>query len=104
MSKYSNATEVAIFKSSPFMIKKHLGQIIRYGDTWIIMKKYSRSFPKSENYRSIFMRMQTKFKKHGIIPNDLISSRDGKPNFKNLRLNQNKDIIVIDYGDFRRKK
>lgn len=99
----NNEMEVAIYKSSPYPIKKHLGQIIKYGDTWVIMKKYSRRFPKSKKYRSIFMRMQTRFKKYGIIPDDLVSRRDGKPNLKNLRLNQNKDIIVIDYGDFRRK-
>lgn len=97
----SNAMEVAIYKSSPEPIKKHLGRIIRYGATWVIMKKYSSSFPKSNKYRINFMRMQAKFMKHGIIPNDLISWRDGKPNPKNLRLNQRKDIIVIDYGDFR---
>lgn len=88
----SNQNEVKLYKSCPRPIRKHLGKIIDYGSTWLIMKKYEREVPKSEKYVHKLRNLESMFKKFGVIPTD--TKRD------NLRLGRNKEIIMIDYCGF----
>jgi hypothetical protein len=69
------------------------------------MRKYNRKFPNSKEYKRKLNELRTIFRKNGIIPYEVVS-RQGEPNFKILRLDQNGEIVVIDYGNFRflRKK
>ncbi|MCY9694797.1 DUF7948 domain-containing protein [Paenibacillus alginolyticus] len=102
-SKYgikSNKKEVTICMTSPSEIKKHLGHILKHDDrfNWIIMKNYYINFRRNKENMKKFFDMKGKFKKNRIIPYE-ISGRDG-PNYQNLRLNSNGEIIVIDYGNF----
>jgi hypothetical protein len=103
-SKYgikNNKKEVMMYKSSPLVIKKHLGHIQKHGDgyRWLVMKKYHLNFRKTvESMRKLWV-MKHKFIKNGIIPYE-VSRRRGGPNFQNLRLKSNGEIIVIDYGNF----
>ncbi|MCZ8517198.1 hypothetical protein O9H85_33590 [Paenibacillus filicis] len=88
-----NKREIRIYKSVPSTIKKHLAEIIHYGRSWLIMKKYDRKFPKSRQYVSKLNTLKSKFRKNGITPFDI--TRD------NLRLNTSGKIKVIDYGNFK---
>lgn len=97
----SNKTEVMLYKSSPYLIKKHLGRILVYHQSydWLIMKKYSRKFPKTKRYKRELFKLLRKFKAYGIYPID--SLKRGRPHYKNLRLRRNGTIVVIDYGHFK---
>ena len=103
-SKYgvkSNKKEVTICMTSPTDIKKHLGHILKHDDryNWIIMKNYKTNFRRNKENMKKFLDMKGKFRKNRIIPYE-ISGRDG-PNYQNLRLNSDGEIIVIDYGNFK---
>jgi|GEM_PF-2343730 len=99
-----NLREIKIYKSSDSSIRKHLAEIKDYGSLWLIMKKYDRKFPKSsKTYRKKLKKLKSKFKKKGIDPKDMFN-RNNNPKTKNLRLNADGRIIVIDYGDFKFKK
>ncbi|KRF09892.1 hypothetical protein [Paenibacillus sp. Soil787] len=103
-SKYgikSNKKEVTICMTSPSEIKKHLGRILKHDDrfNWIIMKNYYINFRKNKENMKKFFDMKGKFRRNRIIPYE-ISGRDG-PNYQNLRLNFDGEIIVIDYGNFK---
>jgi hypothetical protein len=67
------------------------------------MKRYLLHFPKSKKYNQKLHKVRTKFKKNGIIPHEVVSRR-GAPNFQNLRLKNNGEIVVIDYGNFRLRR
>ncbi|MGO4274934.1 hypothetical protein AB4Z22_34750 [Paenibacillus sp. TAF58] len=96
----SNWKEVNIYKSAPSRIKKYLGRVITHGHGYriLVMKKYKRMFPRSKKYWSKLFALKSKFRRKGIIPHDLSST--------NLRLKNNGQIVIIDYGNFekRRKK
>ncbi|ALS20823.1 hypothetical protein [Paenibacillus naphthalenovorans] len=99
----SNKKEFVVYKSSTYKIKKHLGKIKKHGRRydWLIMKKYSKKFPKSKKYKRKLYKLKKLFKKNGVIPYEIMRRRTGKPNFQNLRLNKKGKIIVIDYGNFK---
>jgi hypothetical protein len=103
----SNEREVKIYRLSPLHLKKYLRKIKEYGQgyRWLTIKKYSRHFPISIKYAQILQKLKKIFKKGGIIPWEIVS-RYNKPNYQNLRLKKNGEIVVIDYGNFRfsRKK
>ncbi|WP_307428428.1 hypothetical protein [Bacillus sp. V2I10] len=44
--------------------------------------------------------MEKKFINYGIYPADIWKD-DSRPNYKNLALSEEGEIIVIDYGNFR---
>jgi hypothetical protein len=96
----SNKQEVIVYKSAPSRIKKHLGTITKYGDGYriLVMKKYNRKFPRSKKYKRKLFALRSTFMRNGIIPHDITSN--------NLRLKNNGLIVIIDYGNFekRRKK
>ncbi|WP_307442704.1 hypothetical protein [Paenibacillus sp. V4I3] len=103
-SKYgikSNKKEVTICMTSPTDIKKHLGHILKHDDryNWIIMKNYKTNFRRNKENMKKFFNMKGKFRRNRIIPYE-ISGRDG-PNYQNLRLNSDGEIVVIDYGNFK---
>ncbi|KRF09893.1 hypothetical protein [Paenibacillus sp. Soil787] len=96
----SNKQEVIIYKSAPSRIKKYLGKVIThgFGYRFLIMKRYKRMFPRSKKYKRKLSSLKRRFIMKGIIPHDLASI--------NLRLKNNGRIVIIDYGNFekRRKK
>ncbi|MDQ0875786.1 hypothetical protein QFZ77_004445 [Paenibacillus sp. V4I3] len=98
--RLSNKKEIIVYKSAPSRIKKHLGKITTYGYGYriLVMKKYSRMFPRSKKYKRKLFSLRRTFMRNGIIPHDL--------NSNNLRLKSNGRIVFIDYGNFenRRKK
>lgn len=98
----SNQREVAAFHSLPPDLRNNLGKIIGYEKKyqWVKMRKYQREFPRHIVYARKLGQLKQLFLKHGIIPWD-VTSRTGKPNYKNLRIRKNGAIVVIDYGNFR---
>jgi hypothetical protein len=100
----SNKKEVFINRSSPSKIKKHLASIIKYGDGcgWLVMKKYTLNIPDSKEYRRKLFELRTKFRKNGIVPYEVVT-RHGKPNYQNIRLKDNGKIVIIDYGNFKKR-
>jgi hypothetical protein len=104
-SKYgikSNKREVITFNSSSARVKKLLGEITYYENKyhWVTMKKYTRKIPHLKKYKRKLYRLRRKFRKYGIYPYEVVS-RNGKPNYQNLRLKKDGRIVVIDYGNFR---
>ncbi|MBP1157336.1 MULTISPECIES: hypothetical protein [unclassified Paenibacillus] len=104
-SKYgikSNKREVITYRSSSPSVRKHLANIIDFenGYKWIIMTRFNRDLPKSKEYRKKLYGLRAKFRKNGIIPYEILT-RQGRPNYQNVRLKQDGEIVVIDYGNFR---
>jgi hypothetical protein len=104
-SKYgiiSNKREVITYKSSPVPVKKWLGEITDYDYKyhWVTMKKYNQKFPHLKKYKQKLYQLRRLFRNNGIIPYEVVS-RKGAPNFQNLRLKKNGEIVVIDYGNFK---
>jgi integrase len=102
-SKYgvtSNRKEINIYKASPSPIRKYLATIKKYGSGWVVMKKYSRNFPKSKEYEQKLYKLKSKFRENGITPFEIFSTFHKKPNWENVRLKPNGEIVVIDYGNF----
>jgi hypothetical protein len=97
-----NKLEVTMYKSSSTPLKKYFAQIVDYDKAylWVTMKKYVRKFPNSPIYRRELMKIVKKFLENGIIPSKGIGHYN-KPYAPNLRLKQNKQIVVIDYGGFK---
>ncbi|OZB92353.1 hypothetical protein [Paenibacillus sp. XY044] len=104
-SKYgikSNKKEVMLYKLSPSKIKKHLARVQQYGDgyDWLVMKRYCSNFKKNNtNMRRLFA-MKAKFRYYGVLPFE-VTTNNGKPNYENIRLKSNNEIVVIDYGNFK---
>jgi hypothetical protein len=101
----SNKREVIIFYSSPAPVRNKLGIINDYQNKyhWVIMKKYNRKFPHLKKYKKKLYKLRGLFREYGIIPYEVVS-RKGNPNYQNLRLKKNGEIVVIDYGNFRFRK
>ncbi|WP_046502701.1 hypothetical protein [Paenibacillus riograndensis] len=98
----SNRREIVTYRSSAPSVRKHLAKIIESGDEykWITMIRYNREFPKTKEYHQKLYRLWGKFRKNGITPYEILT-RQGRPNYQNMRLKQNGEIVVIDYGNFR---
>ncbi|MDQ0856703.1 hypothetical protein QFZ72_000182 [Bacillus sp. V2I10] len=65
-----------------------------------IMKKIESMLPKDKKYTKEVLKMEKKFINYGIYPADIWKD-DSRPNYKNLALSEEGEIIVIDYGNFR---
>lgn len=100
-SKHGNKKEVKMYMSSPCSVRKHLGRILEFDRDFssIKMIKYVRKFPLSKIYRRKLKKTIAYFRKHGILPFDVITGK-GKPKVNNLRLKRNGNIVFIDYGNF----
>lgn len=98
----SNKREVITYRSSSPSIRKHLASIIDFenGFKWIIMVRFNRRLPESKEYKKKLYELRAKFRKNGIYPYEILT-RQGRPNYQNVRLKQNGEIVVIDYGNFR---
>jgi hypothetical protein len=97
-----NNAEAIIYKLAPPTIRKHLAKVIKHGSDWLIMKKYDLTIPKSKSYKRKLSILIAKLQKEGIIYADITRGHN-KPNRKNLRIDRDGKIIVIDYGNFTRK-
>jgi mRNA-degrading endonuclease RelE of RelBE toxin-antitoxin system len=94
-------TEVSTINSSPTMLKKHLAKVYDYGHGWLVMEKLLIELPQTEEYIKKVLEMETEFKRNGINPLDVTYYHDeSEPNWDNLRLNEQGEIIIIDYGNF----
>lgn len=101
----SNRTEILLYKSRrSASVRKYLAEIVKYGDGWLVMKKYTRPFPSSNKYLKKYYKLKAKFRKNGIIPRDMYSMTHKKPSKTNLRLTRSGAIVVIDYGNFKFKR
>ncbi|WP_240421681.1 hypothetical protein [Paenibacillus periandrae] len=99
----SNKIEVMIYRLSPSEIKKHLARIEKFGNdySWLVMKRYSLMLKKTDrNMRKLFA-MKAKFRKYGVVPYE-VTTNSGKPNYNNIRRKSNGEIVVIDFGNFKR--
>lgn len=101
----SNKSEVIIYHSCPAPVKQLLGEIIDYDNKyrWVKMKKYHHKLPHLTKYKQKLYKLRRLFLKYGIIPYE-VTGRSGRPNYQNLRLKANGEIIVIDYGNFKFRK
>ncbi|WP_123039677.1 hypothetical protein [Cohnella candidum] len=96
-----NMMEVRLSQYKP--IRGYLAEIIDHDRKyrWIKMKKYVRKFPvHSQLYRSKLKEIIDIFFKHGVVPSKGVGDYK-KPFAPNLRLKNNKEIVVIDYGGFK---
>jgi hypothetical protein len=102
----SNKREISMYRRSPRRLKRYLGQIRGFGPgyRWLVMKKYGRVIPASLRYQSRLHRLRRRFLRNGILPYEMISRVTRKPNAQNLRLNDSGRVIVIDYGNFVKKR
>jgi len=98
-----NKRELQMYFTSSSSIRKHLAQIIDYDKLWLVMEKYDRKFPRSKKYKKKLKKLESKFRKKEIDPIDMFDKRK-KTKRKNLRINKNGRIIIIDYGAFRMKR
>lgn len=94
-------TEVKMIDSAPDVLQRHLAHIYDSGHGWLIMDKLTTKLPQTEEYINKVLEMEKEFKDNGINPLDVTYYHDeNEPNWENLRLNSQGDIIIIDYGNF----
>lgn len=58
----------------------------------IIMVKFYRKLPKSKEYKKKLYGLKAKFRSNGIIPYEILT-RQGRPNYQNVRLEQNGELL-----------
>ncbi|RKD24449.1 hypothetical protein BEP19_08665 [Ammoniphilus oxalaticus] len=98
-----NKREIKIYRSAPRNLKKHLAKIRENGAGWLIMDKINQIVPDTKKNKQKLKKLEKRFKKRGIITDDLFS-RSKKLKGSNTRLNKKGGMVVIDYGNFKRKK
>lgn len=98
-----NKKEAKIYKSASSSLKKHLAKVAEHGHGWVIMKKMDRMIKRNKKTTKAYKRLKAKFLKEGIIPEDLISKKGKILKKNNTRLGPNGQLVVIDYGNFKRK-
>jgi hypothetical protein len=94
-----NKREAETYKSAPASLKNRLTEVKEQGHGWIIMKKIDNAVPDTEENRKKIIRLQNEFIKNGIDPKDIVN-RKKKPRWRNIRLSEEGQISVIDYGNF----
>lgn len=93
---FANEAEFNMYRECPDHLRGFLCPVIEYGEAWIIMKKMILTVPANELYDLKVSQLKNKFLAGGIIPSDM------KPG--NLRLSEEGEIIVIDYGKFKHQE
>jgi hypothetical protein len=101
--KRDNWIEVIIYRSAPPSLKRYLAKIIDYGPGWLVMEKARTPIPKNKGHINYVRKMVSEFKRYGINAKDILTKRKRKPKTHNLGINKRGQIVVIDYGEFRRK-
>lgn len=101
-------SEVTLYESSPSTVKNHLAEVIDYGHGWCIMKKIENVASNSKEYRDLVYRnlvykLRDEFLREGIIPDDLTNRRNDEPRWKNFGIDKQGQIVVIDYGNFKKQ-
>ncbi len=93
-----NKVEDVIYNFAPPSVKKYLAEVKEHGYGWIIMEKM-KNVPDTEENREKVLRMKEKFKKYGIHAGDIVDE-ENKPKWKNIGINEEGKIKVVDYGHF----
>lgn len=93
-----NEIEAKIYRNVPSSLKKYLAKVIDQGYGWIIMKKMNNKVPHTKKHSKIVVTIYNKFTEVGIKPRDI--KKKNKPKWKNIGLNEEGQITIIDYGDF----
>lgn len=94
-----NKNEVNLYHSVPSSLQKHLCKIVEYGHGWLIMKKMNKIIPKKKKYKKQVLHILKVFRSFGIRISDLKDKKSGNLKKKNIRLNKDKKIVLIDYAN-----
>lgn len=92
----NNKIEDSLYRNCPPELQKHLCPVKDFGQGWIIMEKMTPGIPSNEEYAKKLIQLKNKFLKYGIIAADIAKTT-------NLSLSNDKEIVVIDYGNFKTK-
>lgn len=94
-------TETSMLENTPDVLKKHLAHVHESGHGWLIMDQLNKELPQTQEYIDRVLQMEQEFKDSGIEPLDVTYYHDEEePNWENLRLNDEGEIVIIDYGNF----
>lgn len=101
---HCNNTEEAIYKFAYSSVKEYLAEVKEHGHGWIIMEKMDKVLDTVENREKV-LHMLKEFKTYGIHAGDIVDE-EYNPKWKNIGINKEGKIKVIDYGHFKilRKK
>jgi hypothetical protein len=99
----ANEREYNHYSHCPDDLRRYLCPVEAFGHSWIIMKKMESTHPNDEKYNKKLLKMEKKFIKYGISPDD-IRNENGHPKLKNLAVSEEGVIIIIDYGSFKHGK
>jgi hypothetical protein len=87
-----NKREYEIYSNCPDHIRKLLCPVKEYGYGWVIMERFDQKVPLVKEFEEKRIQLKKFFKDNGINPSTL--------HMGNLALTSNKELIVIDYGNF----
>lgn len=89
----NNSIESNIYTKCPSYLRKHLCPVKKNGHGWIVMRKMGTKVPINNRYDTQIDQLRQRFIEAGIKPEDMM-------NRANLALSKDRQIIVIDYGNF----
>lgn len=95
----SSSTEANLYKIIPEPLKNSLAEVKEQGHGWIIMKKMDHLVPETEENKEKILKLHKEFINTGITPEDIVDGKE-RPKWKNIRLNEEGQISIIDYGNF----
>lgn len=90
------AEEWRLYDSLPLDLKKHFSEARAVGEGWIVMEKIEKKVPQTKEYVKKLSKLRRLLNDKGIIPYDMFSG--------NIKLNENDDIVIIDYSGYRWEK
>lgn len=94
-----NNKEADLYHRAPSSLKKHLCKIVDSGHGWVVMKKLNRPVPNKNKYKKQASVILERFAANGIRISDVVSRSSGNPKKANLRLNKEKELVIIDYAN-----
>lgn len=89
----NNKIEFRIYRKCPGHLRKYLCPVKKKGRGWIVMRKIETKVPVNKRYDTQIDQLRQRFIEAGIKPEDMM-------NRANLALSKDRQIIVIDYGNF----
>lgn len=96
----NNKIEAKLYQSVRSSLRKYLAPVIDHGKGWVIMERFDVRLDDTDDHIRLCKKMMNTFRKKGVQPNDIFLKRKNKIKKSNIRLNQEGELVVIDYGNF----